>query len=294
MLLRGLSWTFQEQKAIPGSVGCAGSTAERQGAAPRTVPAATRAPGRLPAPAGDVHERSPARPRHPHPGFHLCSDKHPECHRPPCPRSAGTSPARGTETRPGPRPRCRGQMVAPVPLSPPATLGGHSAGKPSREGTEATGNARGQPRAPRRHQGRARAACCDPPCPPRYANPCFLWQNPPGHPGQKPSRSIPAEGSWMTPQQPLRAAGGMDSAPPALQMLAGGSFLHPAGSPRAAAGFARSWDWQSSEPRPRSTHPGVSPLKGSQTEGHEEVSAGELLPSRQERCTRGCPATGKI
>lgn len=61
MLLRGLSWTFQEQKAIPGSVGCAGSTAEPQGPAPRTVPAATRAPGRLPAPAGDVHERSPVR-----------------------------------------------------------------------------------------------------------------------------------------------------------------------------------------------------------------------------------------
>lgn len=216
MLLRGLSWTFQEQKAIPGSVSCAGSTAEPQGPAPRTVPAATRAPGRLPAPAGDVHERSPVRPRHSHPGFHLCSDKHPECHHPPdtpplVPARQGHPQRREPKPARGPRPRCRGQMVALVPLSPPATLGGPSAGKPSREGTEANGNARGQPRAPRRHQGRARlvppAAI---PCAPlgTPTNPWFLWQNPPGQPGQKPSRSIPGEGSQMTPQQPLRAAAG--------------------------------------------------------------------------------------
>lgn len=239
MLLRGLSWTFQEQKAIPGSVGCAGSTAEPQGPAPRTVPAATRAPGRLPAPAGDVHERSPVRQATRTLDFISALTNTPKCHHPPdtpplVPARQGHPQRREPKPARGPRPRCRGQMVALVPLSPPATLGGPSAGKPSREGTEANGNARGQPWALCRHQGRARlvppAAI---PCAPlgTPTNPWFLWQNPPGQLGQKPTRSIPAAGSQMTPQQPLRAAAGMDSAPPAPQKLAGGSFPHPAAHP---------------------------------------------------------------
>lgn len=195
----------------------------------------------------------------------------PPGHFTPCPRSAGTSPAQGTETRSGPRPRCRGQMVAPAPLSPPATLGGPSAGKPSREGTKANGNARGQPRAPRRHQGRARLVPPAPiPCasllpagPPPYVYKSLVLM------AETHQVSLglcpPAEGSQTTPHQSVQEQQ-KGRIPPLLhsKSLQGAHSYTPCLTHHATAVFARSWDRQNPSgplPRPCGTQPGASPLR---------------------------------